>query len=61
MKVVIVDLDKDGDNDVVSPGKSGLYVFYNVGTAPQPRPEHRMPNEDTYPTLDSVERAVDSW
>ena len=50
MKVLIVDLDKDGDNDVVTPGKSGLYVFYNVATAPQPRPQHRMPNEGTYPT-----------
>ena len=50
MKVVIVDLDKDGDNDVVSPGKSGLYVFYNEGFAPQPRPQHRLPTEDNYPT-----------
>jgi len=50
MKTVVADMDGDGDNDVVSPGKSGLYVFYNTATAPQPRPGHRLPHEDTYPS-----------
>ena len=50
MKVIVVDLDKDGDNDVVAPGKSGLYVFYNTAKAPQPRPEHRLPPEKEYPS-----------
>ena len=50
MKVLVVDLDQDGDNDVVAPGKAGLYVFYNVATAPLPKPEHRLPKEETYPT-----------
>lgn len=50
MKVIIVDLDQDGDNEVVAPGKSGLYVFYQEGTAPQPRPEMRLAPEETYPS-----------
>jgi hypothetical protein len=50
MKVIVVDMDKDGDNDVVAPGKAGLYVFYNTATAPLPRPPHRLPEEGTYPS-----------
>ncbi|HUT95516.1 MAG TPA: VCBS repeat-containing protein [Thermoguttaceae bacterium] len=50
MKVIVVDLDRDGDNDVVAPGKPGLYVFYNTATAPQPKPEHRLPPESDYPS-----------
>jgi len=50
MKVIVVDMDQDGDNDVVAPGKSGLYVFYNTATAPLPRPEHRLPPESDYPS-----------
>jgi len=50
MKVIVIDMDKDGDNDVVAPGKAGLYVFYNTATAPQPRPKHRLPKEETYPS-----------
>jgi hypothetical protein len=50
MKVIIVDMDADGDNDIVAPGKSGLYVFYNTATAPLPRPKHRLPPEETYPS-----------
>ena len=50
MKMCIVDLDKDGRNDVVVSGKSGLYVFYNKGSAPAPRGPMRLPPEETYPT-----------
>ena len=50
MKLNIVDMDADGDNDVVIAGKGGLYVFYNRGVAPQPRPKHRLPPEETYPS-----------
>ena len=28
-----IDLDKDGDLDLVCPGKSGLYWFENLGNA----------------------------
>jgi hypothetical protein len=50
MKLVIEDMDKDGDNDIVISGKSGLYVFYNVGVTPSPREPTRLPVEDTYPS-----------
>lgn len=50
MKVNIADIDADGANDIVISGKGGLYVFYRRGSAPQPRPQHRLPHEDTYPT-----------
>ena len=50
MKLNIADMDKDGDNDIVIAGKGGLYVFYNSGFAPQPKPKHRLPNETTYPS-----------
>ena len=50
MKVIVVDLDRDGDNDVVSPGKSGLYVFYNTGKTPSPRGERRLSPESEYPS-----------
>ena len=32
LEVVAVDIDKDGDIDLVCPGKSGLYLFVNQGT-----------------------------
>jgi hypothetical protein len=50
MKVIIVDIDKDGRNDIVCPGKSGLYVFYHEGYTPTGRPPFRLPKEETYPT-----------
>ena len=50
MKMVIVDLDKDGRNDVVVSGKSGLYVFYNLGFAPRPTGKNRLLPEETYPS-----------
>ncbi len=50
MKVIIVDLDQDGDNDIVAPGKSGLYVFYQEAAAPRPRPQMRLAPEETYPS-----------
>ena len=50
MKVYVIDMDKDGRNDVVAPGKSGLYVFYNQATAPLPRQEPILTPEETYPS-----------
>lgn len=50
MKVVIEDMDKDGRNDVVVPGKSGLYVFYNVADTPRGKQPLRLAPESTYPT-----------
>jgi hypothetical protein len=49
MKMVVVDLDKDGDSDVVVSGKSGLYVFYNHGAPHRGRAPHRLPPEEKYP------------
>ena len=48
MKLNIADMDGDKDNDVVIAGKGGLYIFYNVATAPRERQPHRLPPEDTY-------------
>ena len=48
--VGVANLDKDGDNDVVVSGKSGLYVFYNIDTAPRGRQPFRMTPEEKYPT-----------
>jgi len=31
LKIEVVDIDKDGDLDIVCPGKSGLYLFENLG------------------------------
>ncbi len=31
LQMTVVDLDKDGDLDIVCPGKSGLYYFENLG------------------------------
>ncbi len=50
MKVYVIDMDKDGRNDVVAPGKSGLYVFYNQATAPLPRQKPILTPEETYPS-----------
>jgi hypothetical protein len=50
MKLNIADMDKNGRNDVIVSGKGGLYVFYNMTDAPQPKPKHRLPHEDTYPS-----------
>ena len=50
MKVLIVDLDQDGDNDVVSPGKTGLHVFYNQGTAPRAGQPSRLLLEKAFPS-----------
>jgi hypothetical protein len=49
MKVLIVDLDRDGDNDVVAPGKPGLYVFFNLGKDRPVRPRPRLLAEEHYP------------
>lgn len=32
LETVAIDIDKDGDIDLVCPGKSGLYLFENLGT-----------------------------
>ncbi len=50
MKVIVADLDRDGDNDVVAPGKSGLYVFFNLGTDRPTRPKPRLTPEGEYPS-----------
>jgi hypothetical protein len=50
MKLVVADLDKNGRNDVVVSGKSGLYVFYNTGADPAPRAKQRLLTEGTYPS-----------
>jgi len=31
LQVAVIDMDKDGDLDLVCPGKSGLYMFENLG------------------------------
>ncbi len=31
LQLTVVDIDRDGDNDLVCPGKSGLYLFENLG------------------------------
>jgi uncharacterized protein (DUF3820 family) len=33
LQITAVDIDKDGDIDLVCPGKSGLYLFENLGVA----------------------------
>jgi hypothetical protein len=50
MKLNIVDLNKDGRNDIVIAGKGGLYVFYNQGNPPTPPLLHKLAPEDAYPT-----------
>ncbi len=50
MKVVIEDMDKDGRNDIVVPGKTGLYLFHNVADAPRPKQPMRLSPEETYPS-----------
>jgi len=50
MKLNIADMDADGHNDVIVAGKSGLYIFYNRGFAPRPRPKHQLAPESTYPS-----------
>ncbi len=50
MKAVVCDLDKDGDNDLVTAGKGGLYVFWNEGFAPRAPGPLRLSPETTYPS-----------
>ena len=50
MKMYVLDLDKDGDNDVILPGKGGLYVFYNEGVAPRKPGPNRLTPESEYPS-----------
>jgi len=33
LQVTAIDIDRDGDVDLVCPGKSGLYLFENLGSA----------------------------
>ena len=49
MKLNVADMNGDGRNDVVCAGKGGLYIFFNEGSAPRPRPERILPSQDTYP------------
>ena len=32
LQMTAIDIDKDGDIDLLCPGKSGLYLFENLGT-----------------------------
>ena len=50
MKINIKDMDKDGRNDVILAGKTGLYVFYNQGNPPKPKYANQLPPRYTYPT-----------
>lgn len=50
MKINIKDMDKDGRNDVILAGKTGLYVFYNQGIPPTPSYANQLPPRYTYPT-----------
>lgn len=65
MKVNVADMDRDGRNDVVCAGKSGLFVFYNKGSMPSPRVPSMLPPEETYPDWapwtkwDAVPRRLD--
>ena len=34
LQMAAVDIDRDGDLDLVCPGKSGLYLFENLGSRP---------------------------
>jgi hypothetical protein len=35
MQLPVVDVDSDGDLDIVAPGKSGLYLFEQIQPARQ--------------------------
>ncbi|MFZ5832150.1 MAG: family 16 glycoside hydrolase [Planctomycetota bacterium] len=50
MKLVVTDMDGDGDHDVVVSGKPGLYIFVNEATAPLPKLPQRLPPETEYPS-----------
>ena len=50
MKINIKDMDKDGRNDIILAGKTGLYVFYNQGNPPKPNYANQLPPRYTYPT-----------
>lgn len=50
MQICIDDMDGDGHNDAVICGKGGLYIFYHRGETPQPKPPHRLPPEEKYPS-----------
>ena len=50
MKLNMADVDKAGRNDVIVAGKTGLYVFYNLGVTPRERGPQRLPLESNYPS-----------
>ncbi len=50
MKINVKDMDKDGRQDIVLAGKTGLYVFYNQGNPPKPKYANALPPYYTYPT-----------
>ena len=43
LQMTAIDIDRDGDLDLVCPGKSGLYLFENLRSAERPEAE-RTPN-----------------
>jgi hypothetical protein len=51
MKINILDLDRDGHNDIVLAGKGGLYVMYWRGVPPSGRPKQSPLRPETdYPS-----------
>ena len=50
MKLIIVDMDKDGDNDVVVAGKTGPVRLLQHGHGSATAAEQRLPQEETYPS-----------
>jgi hypothetical protein len=50
MKLNIADMDGDKKPDIVTTGKSGLYIFYNKGVPVKAREKNLLPDETTYPS-----------
>lgn len=50
MKINVKDMDEDGRLDVVLAGKTGLYVFYNMGSPPTPKYSVALAPYYTYPS-----------
>ena len=50
MKINVKDMNKDGREDVILAGKTGLYIFYNEGPPPTPRYSMSLAPRYTYPT-----------
>ena len=42
LQMVVVDIDGDNDRDIITPGKTGLFLSENLSRSP--RPAARSPN-----------------